>query len=489
MNKITWDNEIPILSDKGVLGAELRPVWFEELNLFCKEPFDALGIKLPASGVSNFWAVGNFYYLAGQFCGRIINNEFVIAEQSPLNSTPKTEDMFYSLSDLIVGECNMNAVLEKNSNFLLDLENSTIKKMDSFFNSPRSAPIDICYSGGKDSEVLLDLFFRSNSKGNSRFRVVFNDTMQELPYTYEAVKNAENLCLEKGIQFERTINNIPPLQLWECMCPPSSNVRWCCRVYKGSFSEGSCVSVCGVRASESAKRSKYDEVSEGTKFAGVVQFYPMLSWSAFGVWLYVFKHNLHINTEYKLGLHRCGCICCPNASPTTQHRIKTLHPAEIMPFLDCINRLCKEPAEWGKAFGELHTINLPYIDTKGKDFARYCITEDIKPKKEWLKIAETDLFEGACFGKGAEILIPAKSETYASKILDRTLACVCCGACVKQCRTMALKMDFEKQQVSIDENLCCRCKSCVKNECLRVYNLRNSASLNLKDILEMENEN
>jgi phosphoadenosine phosphosulfate reductase len=38
---------------------------------------------------------------------------------------------------------------------------------------------------------------------------------------------------------------------------------------------------------------------------------PILDWTSFEVWLYIYFNNLVINNAYKKGSQRVGCLCCP----------------------------------------------------------------------------------------------------------------------------------------------------------------------------------
>lgn len=78
------------------------------------------------------------------------------------------------------------------------------------------------------------------------------------------------------MRFEEAKCHMDPTETWDEFGPPGRRMRWCCQVHKSvptllklreitGFYNTKAVVYDGVRAEESARRSKYDEVSEGKK--------------------------------------------------------------------------------------------------------------------------------------------------------------------------------------------------------------------------------
>ena len=78
------------------------------------------------------------------------------------------------------------------------------------------------------------------------------------------------------LRFVEAKCHMEPTESWDEFGPPGRRMRWCCAVHKsvptilklreitGNYNAKAVV-FDGVRAEESARRAKYDEVSEGAK--------------------------------------------------------------------------------------------------------------------------------------------------------------------------------------------------------------------------------
>lgn len=85
-------------------------------------------------------------------------------------------------------------MIEKNRELMGIIESSTVKKILAVYEKYKNK-LDIfhvAFSGGKDSQVLLDLVRKTLPKKS--FVVVFGDTGMEFPDTYEAVEETKRRC-------------------------------------------------------------------------------------------------------------------------------------------------------------------------------------------------------------------------------------------------------------------------------------------------------
>lgn len=107
----------------------------------------------------------------------------------------------------------------------------------------------VCFSGGKDSQVMLDLFKRSGVK----FKAVYNNTTIDPP---------ENVYFIKK-HYPEVLHNLPKENFYQIIeknkMLPCMNTRFCCKILKEHHGKG--FTAVGVRREESAKRAKHIEVA------------------------------------------------------------------------------------------------------------------------------------------------------------------------------------------------------------------------------------
>ena len=88
------------------------------------------------------------------------------------------------------------------------------------------------FSGGKDSQVVLDLCTRAIPPTD--FEVIYSDTGYELPPSLELYKEVEAYYKKKfpSLRFLTARNHESVLNYWEKIGTPSDSHRWCCAVMK-----------------------------------------------------------------------------------------------------------------------------------------------------------------------------------------------------------------------------------------------------------------
>lgn len=113
-------------------------------------------------------------------------------------------------------------------------------------------PVLLCYSGGKDSDVLLELAKRSGV----RFEVQHSHTTVDAPQTVYHVRDTFHALEMKGISC--TIN-MPKMTMWQLIVhkkiPPTRLIRYCCSELKEQSGKNRHI-LTGVRWAESVKRKK-----------------------------------------------------------------------------------------------------------------------------------------------------------------------------------------------------------------------------------------
>ena len=188
------------------------------------------------------------------------------------------------------------------------------KKVDRAIRLLQSIPtdkgdIELSYSGGKDSDVILELAKMAGVK----VRVIYKNTTIDPSGT---IKH----CKEVGAEIVNPKTTF--LQLLRKKGYPSRFVRFCCsklKEYKICD-----IAIQGVRKSESKKRNDtYKEpvicrVYDNNKKNNVQVFLPILDWTDEDVEEFIKERNIKCHPIYYKDGHfdvkqRLGCIGCPLA--------------------------------------------------------------------------------------------------------------------------------------------------------------------------------
>ena len=311
MYSYTWDEEtggLLLNSTELKFSKEPRPVYSRELDIL---GFNRYWNYVKDDSAPIMWAEANNYIYRGKLVAQVKGGSFFTAPEivilEELNETLKAVDIA--------------SMVRKNADLIEKLSSETIKSVFNTFNKFKGK-VDIfhvSYSGGKDSEVTLDIV--QKALPHNDFVVVFGDTGMEFPDTYRSVEIAKQKCKDTGIRFYIAKSHMTPMESWNRFGPPSSTNRWCCSVHKTTpqlltireivgkenFRE---MAFVGVRGDESLRRSGYDFVSYGTKHRGQYSCNPILEWNSAEVYLYLYSSRLPINKAYKRGNSRAGCLVC-----------------------------------------------------------------------------------------------------------------------------------------------------------------------------------
>ena len=173
----------------------------------------------------------------------------------------------------------------------------------------RDAIPEVAYSGGKDSDVILELARMSGIE----FRAIYRNTTIDPPGTIAHVK-------ANGVEILRPKHTF--FQLIEQNGFPNRFMRFCCRYLKEYKVLDRCI--MGVRKAESTKRAaRYSEPTEcrfyGSKRDHVEAFYPILDWSDQDVVDFITARGIKLHPLYYREdgsidpKRRLGCMCCPLA--------------------------------------------------------------------------------------------------------------------------------------------------------------------------------
>ena len=222
-------------------------------------------------------------------------------------------------------------------------------------------PLIITYSGGKDSDVLLDLAIKSNIK----FEVVNSHTTLDAPQTVYHIRDTQKRLSEMGIKMDILMpyKNGERTSMWKLIeemgCPPTRISRYCCRILKEVTIPNRLIAL-GVRKEESSQRkdrmdfeTRGKTKKDGNKFTlehtkavfndalkiskelemdikeensydctlikackeqKDVMVNPIIDWTNSDIWYYISENNISYNPLYDMGYQRVGCIGCPMAT-------------------------------------------------------------------------------------------------------------------------------------------------------------------------------
>lgn len=561
MYKITWDKETGgvLLHSRiveGTLGISPRPVFFEELDLL---GLDKLGWTYPHVEEPIMWAVNKQYWYRGvrlfDAKGANIYTKPTLEIQPGIESMElvpvdvkkmlqRTSDLMFVLEneaiefirDTYLAYAKANKTYNKAEANKLDFETmaervekknkqrmAVVKQdCDSFDIMPLamaekegkrvllSTKIDrfiASFSGGKDSQVVLDLCTRAIPPTD--FEVIYSDTGYELPPSLALYKDVEAYYKKKfpSLRFLTARNHESVLNYWDKIGTPSDNHRWCCSVMKtaplyrmlmsGTDKRQKFLAFEGVRAEESVSRSEYNRIGKGVKHKFVINARPILSWNTTEVFLYLFEHNLHINSAYRVGKPRVGCLLCPFGSPWDDMIVNNCYSSNLKPFLDriesnAISRKIPNKKEYiaerkwklrgsGK-FSEAKTsVSFSSSSNKWQTIVKSAEKElftwfpvlgkySIKEKQESI-IGELEFkheiyhFE-IRFGKDKNDFTFTLYDNnniqlryYLRRIINKTAYCINCEACELECPTGALSV---YPKVGIDKDKCVHCLKCLE---------------------------
>lgn len=174
--------------------------------------------------------------------------------------------------------------------------------------SEHGQPLEICYSGGKDSDVILELARMSGEN----IRPIYKNTTIDPPGTIKHVRENGVEVMQPQMSFRQTIEKKGLPNRWR---------RFCCGILKEYKVLD--YAVVGVRRDESrARAERYREpevcrVYNKTKGIKSRQYFPILDWTDVDVAEFLQERRIKCHPLYydeSGNFHserRLGCMCCP----------------------------------------------------------------------------------------------------------------------------------------------------------------------------------
>lgn len=506
MYKVKWDCENNgVILDANISNDESisppRPVFLQELELLEINK----KIKLPITDLPICWCVDYRYYYKGKLFferrgARIYSRpEIIFNEEFPFR---------------ILEPININKVVELNREAITTIENEAMDFIQDCYDKFKGKVDDfvVAFSGGKDSQVILDLVSRVLPPEN--YKAIFQDTDMELPCTYDIVEHTEEDYKYKFPNFKmyHAKSDKRAIDLWKQFGPPSRINRWCCSVLKTALfrrtmkeihntnKQPRVVVYEGVRSDESPRRETYDRIGDSVKHPNLINCRAIFKWNNSEIFLYLFSREVVLNPAYRLGLTRVGCGVCPFASDWSEYVIRRIYPDISKQYVEVIEQMGKNlgikdrsklneyinSGNWQKnAGGRGIKTDGSRIDVVSKSPNFECIIT--KPKvdwKIWLNALATYIIKennGTYVGefkyKDEIVKFIAKEENenvtfkidgttnklaltgLLIRVLNKSAACELCGVCEAECPTGALKV---RDKVELDKNMCIHCKKCLE---------------------------
>lgn len=202
-------------------------------------------------------------------------------------------------------------------------------------------PLEIAYSGGKDSDVILELAKMSGIK----YRAIYKNTTIDPPGT---IKHAK----ENGVEIRRPKESFFSLMMKGGF--PNRFKRFCCSALKEYKILDNCV--MGIRKCESVKRAKrYTEPTEcriyGSKKNHVNAIYPILDWSDEDELEFIKERGIKLHPLYYREdgsidfTRRVGCMCCPLAYYKKRLQQFKQWPGMVKAYIRCGEEFLKSHPE------------------------------------------------------------------------------------------------------------------------------------------------
>lgn len=227
----------------------------------------------------------------------------------------------------------MDDVIAANLSHLRSIGRNAMNTIKGIANQKeyRDLPVNVSFSGGKDSLVVLDLTV--SALRNREVRAFFLNTGIEFP---ETVEFARDHCRDNNVEL---IEKKAVSDFWDnvdAFGPPAKDFRWCCKICKLAPANEAieqclekaptCITVDGKRRYESFSRARISTSENNPFVPGQLNIFPIKDWKAIEVWLYIYWRKLAYNPLYDLGFERVGCYLCPAALSAEYMRLKELHP-------------------------------------------------------------------------------------------------------------------------------------------------------------------
>lgn len=255
-------------------------------------------------------------------------------------------------------------------------------------------PLILAYSGGKDSDVLLQLAIECLNA--SDFEVLNSHTTLDAPETVYYIRNKFKELEDAGVKATIQYPHYPDgrfMSIWSLIIdkqmPPTRLARFCCEKLKETKTVNRFIAT-GVRESESVNRRNRDVFSTRGKTKSEYFHYslehvdevfkddlsrrgginsnevgvydcifikkakenadivcsPIYKWQDNEIWEFIQDRGIKYNPLYDKGFKRVGCIGCPMS--TTKIQELEMYPKYKEQFIRTFDKMLEKKKKQGK---------------------------------------------------------------------------------------------------------------------------------------------
>lgn len=221
----------------------------------------------------------------------------------------------------------------------MDLEHKAIERLKMAAELSKTyyeKPLVVMYSGGKDSDVVLELCKRAEIP----FEVAHSHTTADAPETVRYIRGVFHELELAGVHcmMKYPVYKGRRTSMWQLIVdkqiPPTRVTRYCCSICKETASPHRYIAL-GVRRAESISRKgagvaemwgrtktqrEVFDFDNGDKriimpcqVKAKVKVHPIVDWEDKDVWRFLKDTGISVNPVYRMGFMRVGCIGCPLA--------------------------------------------------------------------------------------------------------------------------------------------------------------------------------
>lgn len=257
----------------------------------------------------------------------------------------------------------------------MDLEHKAIERLkvaSEMSLTYYEQPLIITTSGGKDSDICLELAHRSGIPYEVQHSLTTADAPQTIYHVREQFRELELQSIKCKVS--KPMYKGKRVSMWtlipQMLTPPTRISRYCCTVLKEQAGVNRMITT-GVRWAESVRRKTtrgiYENIAldpkkriilnndndekrmlfENCKLRASRVCNPIIEWTDRDVWDFIRSEKIPMNLLYSMGFNRVGCIGCPMAEKKRYLQFRTF-PTYQTAYIKTFDRMVEARIAKGK---------------------------------------------------------------------------------------------------------------------------------------------